>query len=57
MRDKGVSPNSCLRDAIANSPHGKADLDEFVRKWTAMQSTHPAGTVAANMQIADSERR
>ena len=50
VRDKGVAANSCLRDAIANSPQGKADLDEFVRKWTALQSTLPAGTVAANMK-------
>ena len=50
VRDKGVSPTSCLRDAIANSPAGKQDLDDFVRRWTAMQSTRPAGTVAANMQ-------
>ncbi|MBI3527212.1 MAG: alpha/beta hydrolase [Betaproteobacteria bacterium] len=49
VRDKGVSPTSCLRDAIANSPEGKKDLDDFVRKWTAMQSTRPPGTVSANM--------
>ena len=50
VRGKGVSPTSCLRDAIANSPDGKKDLDDFVRKWQAMQSTRPAGTVSANMQ-------
>jgi pimeloyl-ACP methyl ester carboxylesterase len=35
VRELGVSPTSCLRDAIANSAEGKADLDEFVRKWAA----------------------
>ena len=40
----------CARQAIETSPQGKADLDEFVRKWTALQSTVPAGTVAANMK-------
>ncbi len=48
VRDKGVAPDSCLRDAIANSPDGKADLDEFVRKWNAIRSMLPKGTVAAN---------
>jgi hypothetical protein len=33
VRDKGVSPASCLKGAIANSPQGKADLDVFVQKW------------------------
>jgi hypothetical protein len=50
VRDKGVSPTSCLKDAIANSPQGRQDLDTFVRKWTDAQSRHPAGTVARNMQ-------
>ena len=52
VRDKGVSPTSCLRDAIASSTQGKADLEEFVRKWIALQSTLPAGTVAANSRSA-----
>jgi hypothetical protein len=34
VRDKGVVPSSCLRDAIANSPQGKADLDTFVAQWS-----------------------
>jgi pimeloyl-ACP methyl ester carboxylesterase len=47
VRDKGVSPNSCLRDAIANSQQGSADLDEFVRKWNVLKGKLPQGTVAA----------
>ena len=50
VRDKGVAPDSCLKDAIASSPQGRQDLDAFVRKWTEAQSRQPAGTVAANMR-------
>jgi hypothetical protein len=50
VRDKGVAPDSCLKDAIANTPQGRQDLDTFVRKWTEAQSRQPAGTVAANMR-------
>ena len=43
VRDLGVAPNSCLREEIANTPQGIADLDEFVRRWTEFQSRLPSG--------------
>ena len=50
VREMGVAPDSCLREAIANSTAGSEDLDAFVRLWTAVHSSAPAGTVAANMR-------